>query len=120
LSARRGLAGWLRRTAHRAPARHPLGRTRELLLYDRVAEVRAELIEIAAILDCLDDPDAAAIAMLRGLLADGCGSPLYNPDIHVSELRATLYHARARLEAAVARRREHCSPFDRWRHPIEH
>ncbi|MGZ6566735.1 MAG: hypothetical protein ACXVE9_04875 [Solirubrobacteraceae bacterium] len=75
-------------------------RTRELLLYDRVAEVRTELIEIAAILERFDDPDPAAVALLHDLLADGCGSPLYNPDVHVSELRATLYYVRSALETA--------------------
>ena len=98
---RRILAGWLRRTAQRVPPAHPGLRSREPLLYDRVALVRTELAEIAAMLDSVSDPDSDVIAMLRGLLADGCGSPLYNPDVHVSELRATLYYARSRLEAAA-------------------
>jgi hypothetical protein len=34
------------------------------------------------------------------LLTDGCGSPLYNPDIHVSELWATLYYLRISREPA--------------------
>jgi hypothetical protein len=37
------------------------------------------------------------MAELHSLLADGCDSPLYNSEIHVSELRATLYWVRARL-----------------------
>lgn len=83
------------------PAPHPGLRSREPLLYDRVALVRTELTEIAAMLDSVNDPDPEAIAMLGGLLADGCGSPLYNPDVHASELWATLYYARSRLEDAA-------------------
>jgi len=42
-------------------------------------------------------PTQRAMAELHSLLADGCDSPLYNSEIHVSELRATLYWVRARL-----------------------
>jgi hypothetical protein len=94
---RRVLARWLRRTARRVPATDPLRRTHELLLYDRVAEVRSELNEIADMLDRFDGPDPTAATMLHDLLADGSQSPLYNPAVHVSELRATLYYARSRL-----------------------
>ena len=31
---------------------------------------------------------------IRKLLTDGCESPLYNRDIHMSELRAALYYLR--------------------------
>ena len=62
-------------------------------LYDGI-RVLALTGTIAAMLDRLDDPNPAAIAMLHDLLADGCGSPLYNPDIHVSELLAALHYAR--------------------------
>ena len=41
---------------------------------------------------------------LNPLLTDGCESPLYNPDVHPSELRATLYDVRSRLAAALRRR----------------
>ena len=34
------------------------------------------------------------------LLTDGCDSPLYNRDIHVSELWATLYYLRVGREIA--------------------
>jgi hypothetical protein len=37
------------------------------------------------------------MAALRELLANGCDSPLYNPHIHVSELRAILHGVRAGL-----------------------
>lgn len=101
---RRMLARWLRRTAGHSPARDPIRRRHELLLADRVAAVRADLIEIAAMLERAGDVDPACVGMLRELLAAGCGSPLYNPDVHVSELRATLYCARARLETGAPRR----------------
>ncbi len=88
---------WLRRTANRAGAPDPMVRRHEALLHYRVAAVRTELLEIAAVLERADDPDPACVAELHDLLANGCDSPLYNPDIHVSELRATLHYVRARL-----------------------
>jgi hypothetical protein len=68
-----------------------------VLLHYRAAAVRTELLEIAATLERSDNPDPACIAELHDLLANGCDSPLYNPHIHVSELRATLHHVRVRL-----------------------
>jgi hypothetical protein len=40
---------------------------------------------------------------IHKLLTDRCESPLFNPDIHVSELRATLYYLRGghRLQPAA-------------------
>jgi hypothetical protein len=29
---------------------------------------------------------------VQRLITDGCESPLYNRDVHISELRATLYY----------------------------
>ncbi len=41
---------------------------------------------------------------LRALLRNGCDSPLYNADLHMSELRAALYYLRVGLgDTAVAR-----------------
>jgi hypothetical protein len=94
------LARWLRRTANHRPDPDPIARRRQLLLHDRTAAVRSELLEIAAMLERANDPDPASIAALHKLLANGCGSPLYNPDIHVSELRATLYGVRGGLVRA--------------------
>jgi hypothetical protein len=93
---RRVLARWLRRTANRPPP-DPIARCREPLLHHRAAAVRSELLEIATMLERTPDPDPAIIAQLHNLLANGCDSPLYNPDIHVSELRATVHYLRARL-----------------------
>ncbi|HTP22765.1 MAG TPA: hypothetical protein VMJ65_24380 [Solirubrobacteraceae bacterium] len=65
-----------------------------MLLSDRVAAVRTELLEIAVMLEGVDDLDATWIRTVDKLLTDGCESPLYNPDIHISELQATLYYLR--------------------------
>jgi len=94
---RRTLAGDLRRVADRGLHRGRARRRFEVLLLDRVAAVRPDLLELADSLDRCDDPDPPAVADLRRLLTDGCRSPLYNPDIHISELRAALYYLRARL-----------------------
>jgi hypothetical protein len=59
--------------------------------------VRSELLEIAALLERASFPAPAAVTDLNALLGDGCDSPLYNPDIHESELRAALYYTRRAL-----------------------
>jgi hypothetical protein len=64
------------------------------LLTDRVAAVRDELLEVALIVEHRDDLDPSRMAALHRLLTDGCESPLYNRDVHISELRATLYYLR--------------------------
>ena len=96
--ARRRLASSLRRAAGRvsAPSRHTA------LLQDRAAAVRDELLELALILEHSGDLDASWVSAVHKLLTDGCASPLYNSEIHISELRATLYYLRRahRLEPA--------------------
>jgi hypothetical protein len=94
---RRTIARSLRYAAKHDYEPHPFARRRETLLHYRVAAVRGDLFEIAAMLECTPDPDPASVAALRDLLADGCDSPLYNPDIHISELIAILHYARAGL-----------------------
>jgi hypothetical protein len=94
---RRVIVQWLRRTANRTEQPDPITRRRQPLLHYRAAAVRTELVEIAAALERAQNPDPASVATLRELLANGCDSPLYNPDIHVSELHATLHHIRAAL-----------------------
>jgi len=87
----------LRRAAARAATPPPPGRFRVVLLHDRVAGVREELLDLAARLERAADPDPEAVNTLWRLLTDGCGSPLYNRSIHPSELAATLYYAKLRL-----------------------
>lgn len=95
---RQMLSRWLRRTANRATGGDRLSRRREPLLCARVALVRTDLLELAATLDRTDDPDPGSIRALRDLLSNGCDSPLYNADLHVSELQAALYYIRLGLE----------------------
>jgi len=95
---RRTLAHWLRRAAGHTIDHASIRRRFEVLLPDRVAAVRTDLVEIADLLDNTAEPDPVCVAELSRLLRDGCQSPLYNSDLHVSELRATLYYARSALE----------------------
>jgi hypothetical protein len=94
---RRILAKWLRRTANRTPHPRPRTRTPEPLLHYRVSAVRTDLLEIAATLEHAQTPDPARVTALHDLLANGCDSPLYNADIHISELYATLDYVRSGL-----------------------
>jgi hypothetical protein len=91
---RRTLAAGLRRTAD--PIQSHCRFDPCPVLVDRVAPLRDELVKLAIDLEETQTPDLACVALIRELLTDG-SSPLYNPNIHVSELRATLDHVRARL-----------------------
>lgn len=93
---RRVLARWLRRTAKHATDPDSILR-HDVLLHYRAAAVRTDLLEIAALLEHAGNPDPARVAALRNLLANGCDSPLYNPEVHVSELHATLDYIRSGL-----------------------
>jgi hypothetical protein len=62
---------------------------------------RTDLLEIATMLEHAHDPDSARIAALRDLISDGCESPLYNTDVHLSELGAMLYYVRSGLSRAA-------------------
>lgn len=94
---RRRLAQWLRRTASRSLDPDPRHPRSGVLLHDRAAGVRDDLLEIADALERTDDPDRRTVHALLELLRNGCNSPLYDPDVHESELHATLYYARAAL-----------------------
>jgi len=94
---RRVLVQQLRLTADRAHDTDPIRRRREPLLHYRAAAVRTDLLEIAAILEHTQTPDPASIATLYKLLINGCDSPLYNRETHISELHATLDYVGARL-----------------------
>lgn len=93
---RRRLAVSARRAA--TPISKPSRYT--VLLHDRAAAVREQLLEIALILESGDDLDASWMLETHKLLTDGCDSPLYNREIHVSELWATLYYLRIGHEPA--------------------
>ena len=91
---RRVLVKWLRRTANHTDQPQPLARRRQTLLPDRTAAVRSDLLQIATALEHTHIPNPASVTELHQLLANGCDSPLYNPDIHISELRATVHYLR--------------------------
>lgn len=95
------LARWLRRTAKRATRTDALEGRREPLLCHRVRNVSGQLLEIAWLLERSTDPDPRPVAELHTLLKDGCESPLYNPHIHESELRATLHYLRSALATSA-------------------
>jgi hypothetical protein len=94
---RRVIVQWLRRTANRTNEPDPIARRRQALLHYRAAAVRSQLLQIAAMLERAHTPDPARVATLHELLANGCDSPFYNPDIHISELLATLDYVRSGL-----------------------
>jgi hypothetical protein len=95
---RRRLVQSLRLLARRSLAPEDRFRHRkEVLLHGRAAAVRTTLLEIADLIEQADDPDPACCAEVRALLRDGCKSPLYNPEVHESELLATLYYVREGL-----------------------
>ena len=91
---RRSLAASLRRAATCKSTES----RRTVLLLDRAAAVRDELLELASVLERADDLDVSWVLAIHKLLTDGCGSPLYNRDIHILELRATVYYLRGGRE----------------------
>jgi hypothetical protein len=94
---RRVLAERLLRTAYLAVDRDSVRRRHDVLLHYRAAVVRTELLELAAALERSRAPDPDCIAALQALLATGADSPLYNRNIHVSELLATLDYVHSGL-----------------------
>jgi hypothetical protein len=101
---RRRLVKSLRRLASRRPPRYAARRRFEVVLHERVALVRDDLLQIAGLLEQERQPDPGCVVALHRLLTDGCASPLYNGDVHTSELRATLYYVRSRLGAGPRER----------------
>jgi hypothetical protein len=91
----------LRRTADATPARDPLTRRAQPLLHDRVAAVRADLLSAADLLERAEDPQPECVDELRRLLSDGTGSPLLNEQVHISELRATLFYLQCWFERSI-------------------
>jgi hypothetical protein len=72
---------------------------RQVLLCHRAAAVRPLLLEVAALVQSAD-PSDEAMATLHWLLANGCESPLYNPDVPAVELAAVLERVARGLRAA--------------------
>jgi hypothetical protein len=93
----RRLVASLRRLARLESPRGGIRRRFEVILYDRIALVRTDLLEIAELLEQAPDPDSRCMTELQRLLTDGCESALFNPDVHPSELRASLYYVHSRL-----------------------
>jgi hypothetical protein len=94
---RRIIARSLRRVVKLANDRDPIRCRHDALLHDRAAAVVPDLLAIAALIECAPDPDPDCLAEIHRLLAHGCDSPLYNGNIHASELRATVHHIRSEL-----------------------
>lgn len=96
--AQRRVVQGLRSVARQAGPRAPHRRF-AVLLVERAALVRSELLEVAALLEMAAAPDPGLLAELHQLLTDGCSSPLYNRAVQVSELRAILFRARLDLSS---------------------
>jgi hypothetical protein len=79
----------LRSTARRANTR-ARARRYEVLLCERATSVRSQLLEVAATLERVPDPEPDTLETLRWLLTDGCTSPVYNADVPIAELSAAL------------------------------
>jgi len=94
-AGRRRLATRVRHVV--AHADRPAG-ARSFLLVDRVGAVRADMLAVAALLESSPALTAGDYRELNGLLTDGVQSPLYCPQVHISELKACLYFVRARLD----------------------
>jgi hypothetical protein len=97
----RRLVASLRKLASREPPRGGTRRRFEVLLHERVALVRADLLEIAELLAQATNPEPWCVTELHRLLTDGCESGLLNPDVHPSELRASVYYVHSRLTAGA-------------------
>jgi hypothetical protein len=91
------LVGGLRSVARRS---HTAARARryDVLLYERAAAVRPQLLQSAATLDRVTHPQPETLETLRWLLTDGCSSPLYNPDVPAAQLPAALDRIQAELD----------------------
>jgi hypothetical protein len=62
------------------------------VLHDRIASMRADLLAAATALERAEQADPVCVALVRELLRDGC-SPLYNPNIPATDMRAALARA---------------------------
>jgi hypothetical protein len=74
----------------------------EVLLRNRAALVRPQLLEVAAALERVADPEPGTLQTLRSLLTDGCASPLLNAAVPSAELISALDRVSVQLEAREA------------------
>jgi hypothetical protein len=76
------------------------GRARryEVLLCGRADAVRSDLLEVAATLERVPNPDPSTLTTLRWRLTDGCTSPLFHPDVPMDNLVAVLEMVQAELD----------------------
>jgi hypothetical protein len=81
-----------------ADVRRPRPSGHNVVLHYRVAAARADLLEVAALLEHARDPDPGCVTAIRGLLHD-VASPLYDAAVVVGELQAILDHIRRRLRS---------------------
>lgn len=91
------LVAGLRSVARRANT-GARARRYEVLLCERVASVRSQLLAMAATLERVSNPEPETLERLRWLLTDGCTSPLYNPDVPETHLLAALDRIEAELD----------------------
>jgi len=82
------MAAGLRRAVTLTQRPHPFA----VLVRTRAAAVSEELLELAELVEYTERPPAGWVAAVHELLTDGCNSPLYDPQGHISELRATLHY----------------------------
>lgn len=87
--SRQALARELRATASLTRPRRRSATAVVPVLYDRIAAVRAQLLELAAALEDGHGQEPTSVAVIRELLRDG-RSPLYNPNVPADDLSATL------------------------------
>lgn len=92
------LVNGLRRVSRRAST-NALARRYEVLLCERAASVRSDLLAVAATLERVADPEPDTLRTLRWLLTDGCTSPLYNADVPAAGLNAVLCRLQAELDS---------------------
>ena len=71
----------------------------DALLRNRAALVRPQLLQVAAALERVAEPDPETVRTLHWLLTDGCASPLFNERVPTAELMVVLDRAWRQLEA---------------------
>ena len=71
----------------------------DVLLRNRAALVRPQLLEVAAALERVSDPEPETLRTLQWLLTDECASPLFNVHVPTTELMAALDRAWLQLDA---------------------